>query len=227
MFEIKNLTANYGGLAALKEVSLTFAKGERVAIFGHNGAGKTTLLRCGVGAHANISGEIRFRGASIVPGDVPRNVRLGIGFVPQGHNVFPTLPVERNLHIAGLMNNNTDIGQVYDLFPMLKPRRNQLAGSMSGGEQQMLALGMALMIHPGVLLLDEPTTGLAPVIVRDVMNSLMTINKSYSTTIVMVEQNVPAAAKMAERAVVLKSGRVVFDGSSDELLGQKDLWAWF
>lgn len=227
MFEIKNLTANYDGLAALKDISLTFAKGERVAIFGHNGAGKTTLLRCGVGAHTQYSGQIRFRETGIVPGDVPKNVRLGIGFVPQGHNVFPTLPVERNLRIAGLMNNSEEIDQVFEVFPVLKPRRNQLAGSMSGGEQQMLALGMALMIRPGILLLDEPSTGLAPVIVNDVFNSLKKVNEAFSTTIVIVEQNVPAAARVVERAVVLKAGRVVFDGPSAELLAQKDLWAWF
>lgn len=227
VLEFRNLTASYGGLEALKEVSLSFAPGERVAIFGHNGAGKTTLLRCGVGAHGTLRGEVRYGGQAIVPGDVPGNVRQGIGFVPQGHNVFPNLPVDRNLRIAGLMSGNEAVEPVYELFPVLKPRRTQLAGSMSGGEQQMLALGMALMIRPGVLLLDEPTTGLAPVIVNNVLDSLLRINQSFSTTVVMVEQNVPAAARAVERAVVLKSGRVVFDNTSEELMNHADIWAWF
>lgn len=227
MLEIRNLTARYGALEALRDVSLTIADGERVAIFGHNGAGKTTLLKCSVGAHPEQAGTVHYRGEPILPGQVPRNVQLGIGFVPQGHNVFPNLAVEQNLRIAGLMGDGSQIGQVYDLFPVLWERRTQMASSMSGGEQQMLALGMALMTKPGVLLLDEPTTGLAPVLVMEVLATLKRINETLATTVVIVEQNVPLTAKATERAVVLKGGRVVFDGSGAELLGHEDLWAWF
>ncbi len=227
MLAFKNLGARYGALEALKDVSISFDDEERVAIFGHNGAGKTTLLRCGVGAHAHVSGTVTYRGEPIRVGEVHRNAGLGIGFVPQGHNVFADLNVEQNLRIAGLMHDPSFARRVCEIFPVLAARRLQRAGSMSGGEQQMLALGMALMTRPGVLLLDEPTTGLAPVVVNHVLDALERINEEMSTTIVIVEQNVPATLKVVDRAVVLKMGRVVFDGPSRELSGHKDLWAWF
>ncbi len=162
-----------------------------------------------------------------MPGAVHDNVRYGIGFVPQGHNVFPNLTVGQNLHISGLMYDAKFIDQVYELFPVLKERSDQRAGSMSGGEQQMLALGMALMSQPGVLLLDEPTTGLAPVIVKNVLSRLNYVNESMDTALIMVEQNVPATLEMVDRAIVLKTGRVVFDGAAAELAAKKDLWEWF
>jgi branched-chain amino acid transport system ATP-binding protein len=227
MLEFHNVGASYAGLVALKGISLRFNEGERVAVFGHNGAGKTTLLKCAVGGHEAITGEVRLRDERIVPGQVFRNVRRGIGFVPQGANIFRELSVERNLAIAGLLHDGGAIGEVYELFPILNERRRQIASSLSGGQQQMLALGMALMTKPAILLLDEPTTGLAPIIADNVLRSLQTINETKGTAIVIVEQNVSATLKAVDRAVILKSGSVVFEGSAERLAAQPNLWGWF
>jgi branched-chain amino acid transport system ATP-binding protein len=227
MLSFANVSAGYGGVPVLRDIGFSVADGEMVAIFGHNGAGKTTLMRCAVGDMAEVSGDITWRGEAIAPKAVFRNVRLGIGFVPQGHNVFRELTVRRNLLIAGLHHPEVDVEEIYRLFPILKSRGAQMAGSLSGGQQQILALGMALMTRPGILLLDEPTTGLAPVIVRDVMDSLVRINRETGTTVVIVEQYIPATLKITPRAMVLKSGRLVFDGASRELERKEDLWAWF
>ena len=227
MLEFRNVSARYDKLTALSDVTLSVPDGARVAIFGHNGAGKTTLLKCAVGGIESMDGEVICAGQRIEPGAVYRNTRHGIGFVPQGHNVFKNLGVERNLHIAGLLHDEGYVDRIYELFPMLAERRAQLAGSLSGGQQQMLALGMALMTQPKILLLDEPMSGLAPIIVENVLASLRRINESMKTAIVMVEQNVKAALPAVERAVILKAGRVVWDGSSEELARKEDLWTWF
>lgn len=227
MLQVEHVNAYYGKLQVLHDLSLTIADGERIGIFGHNGAGKTTLLKSCVGDIAQISGNISYHGEAIIPGQVHLNVRQGIGFVPQGHNVFRELSVEQNLRISGLRHDPAYAETVYGIFPILKERRLQQAGSMSGGQQQMLALGMALMTRPRLLLLDEPTTGLAPIIVRDVLDSVRSINQSEGTTVVIVEQNVQATLKQVERAVVLKSGRVIFDGPSKQLLEQESLWHLF
>ena len=227
MLEYRNVSARYGKLTALAEMSLSVADGERVAIFGHNGAGKTTLLKCAVGAVPDVQGEVFYGGNRVEPGAVYRNTRHGIGFVPQGHNVFKSLSVERNLRIAGLLHEPGYIDRIYELFPMLAERRAQFAGSLSGGQQQMLALGMALMTQPRILLLDEPMSGLAPIIVENVLTTLRRINESTQVAIVMVEQNVKATLPAVERAVILKAGRLVWDGSSEELARKEDLWAWF
>ena len=227
MLSFANVSAGYGGIPVLKDIGFQVREGEIVAIFGHNGAGKTTLMRCAVGDMTEVSGQIAWRGETIVPNAVFRNVRLGIGFVPQGHNVFRELTVRKNLMIAGLHHPDVDVADIYRLFPILKERGGQAAGSLSGGQQQILALGMALMTKPSILLLDEPSTGLAPIIVRDVMASLERVNKETNTTVVIVEQNIPATLKIAARALVLKSGRLVFDGASKELERKEDLWAWF
>jgi branched-chain amino acid transport system ATP-binding protein len=222
-----NVSAGYGGVPVLRDIGFEVADGDAVAIFGHNGAGKTTLLRCAVGDVAEVSGSVSYRGQAIEPGAVFRNVRRGIGFVPQGHNVFRELSVRQNLTISGLKHPNAKVEDIYRLFPILRERGGQLAGSLSGGQQQILALGMALMTQPSILLLDEPSTGLAPVIVRDVMASLCKINRETGTTVVIVEQNIPATLTVVGRALVLKSGRLVFDGASRELERKEDLWAWF
>jgi len=227
VLEYRNVSARYGKLTALAEMSLSVADGERVAIFGHNGAGKTTLLKCAVGAVPDVQGEVFYGGNRVEPGAVYRNTRHGIGFVPQGHNVFKSLSVERNLRIAGLLHDPGYIDRIYELFPMLAARRAQFAGSLSGGQQQMLALGMALMTQPRILLLDEPLSGLAPIIVENVLTTLRRINEATRVAIVMVEQNVKATLPAVERAVILKAGRLVWDGSSEELARKEDLWAWF
>jgi len=227
VLEFRNVSARYGKLTALAEVSLSVADGERVAVFGHNGAGKTTLLKCAVGGLENVDGEVTCAGHRIEPGAVYRNTRLGIGFVPQGHNVFKNLGVERNLRIAGLLHDESYIDRIYELFPALAERRMQRAGSLSGGQQQMLALGMALMTQPKILLLDEPMSGLAPIIVENVLATLRRINQTTKAAIVMVEQNVKATLPAVERALILKAGRLVWDGPSEELARKEDLWAWF
>jgi branched-chain amino acid transport system ATP-binding protein len=227
MLQVHNLTAGYGPLTVLNDVSLSLASGARLGVFGHNGAGKTTLLRCIVGALHPRQGKVDVEGIDTSTATVAENVRRGIAFVPQGHNVFPNLSVEQNLKIAGLLFDAAFVAEVYDLFPVLKARGPQRAGSMSGGEQQMLALGMALMTKPKWLLLDEPCTGLAPIIIETVMKRLGDVNVRYGTGLCIVEQNVPATLKLVDRAIILKSGRVVFDGSARELEEQKDLWQWF
>ncbi len=227
VLEFRGVSARYGKLTALAEVSFSVAAGERVAVFGHNGAGKTTLLKCAVGGVPEADGEVLCAGNRIEPGAVYRNTRHGIGFVPQGHNVFKNLSVDRNLRIAGLLHDVGFTARVYELFPMLARRRSQAAGSLSGGQQQMLALGMALMTQPKILLLDEPMSGLAPVIVEDVLATLKRINQASGTAIVIVEQNLMATLPAVERAVILKAGRLVWEGSSEELARKDDLWAWF
>jgi branched-chain amino acid transport system ATP-binding protein len=227
MLQVHNLTAGYGPLTVLNDISLSLPDGARLGIFGHNGAGKTTLLRCIVGAVRPSDGKVDLDGADTGTATVAENVRRGIAFVPQGHNVFPNLSVEQNLRIAGLLFDPAFVTEIYALFPVLAERRQQRAGSMSGGEQQMLALGMALMTKPKWLLLDEPSTGLAPVIVRNVMRRLAEINERMGVGLIVVEQNVPATLKMVEQTMILRSGRIVFQGSAQELGGNTDLWKWF
>jgi branched-chain amino acid transport system ATP-binding protein len=227
MLAINRVTAGYGGLTAIEGISLSLQDGARFGIFGHNGAGKTTLLRTIIGAHRPSSGSVDFNGEIVRPGNVAETVRRGLAFVPQGHNVFPTLTVERNLHISGLFFDTSFIGEVYKLFPVLDERRKQRAGTMSGGEQQMLALGMAMMTQPKWLLLDEPSTGLAPVIVRNVMSQLALISRTFGTGLVIVEQNVPATLNVIDDAMILKAGKSVFQGSATELRDKPDLWEWF
>jgi branched-chain amino acid transport system ATP-binding protein len=227
MLKVQNLTAGYGALTVLNDVSLMLPTGARLGIFGHNGAGKTTLLRCIVGAVRPRQGKVDVEGADTSAATVAENVRRGIAFVPQGHNVFPNLTVEQNLRIAGLLFDPSFVAQVYELFPVLAERRQQRAGSMSGGEQQMLALGMALMTKPKWLLLDEPSTGLAPVIVGNVMRRLVEVNSRMGVGLIVVEQNVPATLKVVEQTLILRSGKVVFQGSVTELSGNTDLWKWF
>src|SRR4051812_31626364 len=227
MLEFRNVEARYGGFTALRDITFRIRPGERVAIFGHNGAGKTTLLRCGLGDVDEVGGTITYNNEAFVPGSVYRNARRGLGFVPQGHNVFRDLSVAQNLKIAGLLHDQAYKGEVYRLFPVLLERRNQIAGSLSGGQQQMLAVGMALMTKPTTLMLDEPTTGLAPIIVQDMFRSLLEINRTSGTAIVLVEQNVAAALRLVERAIVLKTGGIIFNGQSAELAQHEDLWRWF
>ena len=227
MLKVQNLTAGYGALTVLNDVSLLLPTGARLGVFGHNGAGKTTLLRCIVGAVRPREGKVDVEGADTSAATVAENVRRGIAFVPQGHNVFPNLTVEQNLRIAGLLFDPSFVTQVYEFFPVLAERRQQRAGSMSGGEQQMLALGMALMTKPKWLLLDEPSTGLAPVIVGNVMRRLVEVNNRMGVGLIVVEQNVPATLKVVGQTLIMRSGKVVFQGSATELSGNTDLWKWF
>ena len=226
-FKVNNLSASYGALVAVRNVSLSIVAGSRVGIFGHNGSGKSSLLKCLVGGVKSVSGGVTFGDAPIQPNLVHLNVRLGIGVVPQSRNVFPSLTVERCLLIAGMRANNVDCSEVYEILPLLKERRRQRSGLMSGGEQQMVAIGMSLMTRPKALLLDEPTAGLSPVAARNALECLKKVNEQMGTTIVIVEQNILTTLEMVGRAIVLRSGEVVFDGNSGDLARKEDLWSHF
>ena len=227
LLELTSVDAHYGAFHALRGVSLSVSGGERVAVFGHNGSGKSTLLKACVGTHKKMGGQVLFAGQPIVPGAVPRNVQLGIGFVPQSGNVFGELSVEQNLHIAGLKQRNPDLGAVWDLFPVLAGRKRQQAGTMSGGEQRLLAFGMALLTRPRLLLLDEPTTGLSPVMADRVLATAKAMCVRFDVALLIVEQNVPRTLPIVDRALIMKSGRVVSDGPAAALVDRQDLWEWF
>ena len=227
IYEISDLTARYGNLTAIQGISLEFYLGESVGIFGHNGCGKSTLIKSLVGAIEDVDGSIKFMEKEIIPGDVSSNILHGIGMVPQTSNVFPTLAVEQCLKIAGLRNKYQAIDEIYNLFPLLKERKLQKAGSMSGGEQQILAVAMSLMTSPKIILLDDPTAGLSPKASRTVLEALDDINKRLKTTIVVIEQNVLTTLDLVERAIILRNGRVVFDDKSEVLKSSKDLWSYF
>jgi len=174
-----------------------------------------------------MEGQVTFEGHPIIPGRTHENVMLGIAIVPQSQNVFPSLTVRECLEAAGLRSGKAGFERVYDLLPILAERGTQRAGSMSGGEQQLLAVGMALMTQPKAMLLDEPTAGLSPVAAERVLATLGEINRAFGTTIVLVEQNVMTALKVVDRALVFRSGAIVFDDAASTLRDQTDLWAAF
>jgi len=227
LLDCRDVSARYGAFRALKGVSVSFREGEAVALFGHNGCGKSTLLRCCVGAHKNATGSVTFAGHRVIPGAVHGNVRLGIGVVPQGRNVFKDLIVEKNLTIAGMASGDKDVDKIYELFPILRNRRRQVAGTMSGGEQQMVAFGMALMTRPRVLLLDEPTTGLSPAASDILLQTIATVRKSMSVGVIIVEHNIPRTLKFVDRVLVMKMGRIIADTPANQVSGTQQLWQWF
>lgn len=227
MLIINQLNASYGKLQILYNINLNIPTGQRVGVFGHNGAGKTSFLKCCVGELAPSSGSVTWMNEQVNFDRVELNVRRGIGFLPQGHNVFKELSVKKNLDIAGLSDGGTLLEEVYHLFPILKDRQDQSAESLSGGQQQMLALGMALMSKPKLLLLDEPTTGLAPVIVKHMLNAISQTSQSKNLSVIIVEQNVQSTLEYVDRAVILKQGRIIFDDDSKRLSEQKSLWHLF
>ena len=225
-FEISHVSASYNGNVVIHDVCLDIPADRCIGVFGHNGSGKSTLLKCMIGRIGSMTGELRFGGQKVIPDKVHRNVMLGIGFVPQTQNVFPNLSVEECLRIAAMSHPPMDT-TVLGLFPAIADRRRQRAGSLSGGQQQMLAVAMALMTRPKVVLLDEPTAGLAPNLAEGVLASLADINRRTGTGIVIVEQNVMTALRMTERAIIMRAGRVAFDGPSAGLHAQEDLWKFF
>lgn len=225
-FSLDHVSASYGGNTVIHDVCLEVPSDGFVGVFGHNGSGKSTLLKCMIGRISAMTGDLRFDGHLVVPDKVHRNVMLGIGFVPQTHNVFPNLSVWDCLRIAAMNHQPMDVS-VLDLFPAIAHRRRARAGSLSGGQQQMLAVAMALMTRPKVVLLDEPTAGLAPNLADEVLKSLQDINRKTGTGIVIVEQNVVTALRMAERAIIMKGGRVAYDGPTIGLQKQEDLWHYF
>jgi branched-chain amino acid transport system ATP-binding protein len=222
MLRVENLDVFYGDVQALNGVSLDIAEGAIVAIVGANGAGKTTLIRAIAGMQQRMRGQIIYRGADIAGWPSYRVCDLGIGQVAEGRQVFPTLTVAENLDIGAMLpraragrGKNKD--RVLALFPVLAERSRQAAGTLSGGEQQMLAIGRCLMGAPDLIMFDEPSLGLAPTIIRDVLNTIRELNRD-GITCLLVEQNVAQSLKLASRAYVLENGRVTLSGTGAELL---------
>jgi branched-chain amino acid transport system ATP-binding protein len=217
MLEVKGLSAGYGRVEVLWDVDLSVREKEIVALFGPNGAGKTTLLRALSGMAAATAGTIEFRGTSLRGRPIEAIVDLGISHVPEGRRLFPGLTVRDNLRLGGWRTKNTDIDRVVEMFPRLGERLNQVAGSMSGGEQQMCAIGRGLMSQPELMMIDELSLGLAPVVVEEIAERLPDI-VATGTSILLVEQDVDTALTVAERAYVLETGRIVMSGRAGEML---------
>jgi branched-chain amino acid transport system ATP-binding protein len=217
MFEAKGVCAGYGRVEVLWDIDLTVGDNEIVALVGPNGAGKTTLLRALTGMVPVRSGSIDFRGQQVQGRSIEQIVGLGISHVPEGRRLFPGLTVRDNLRMGGWRTRNNDIDRVVELFPRLGERLKQVAGSMSGGEQQMCAIARGLMSQPHIMMIDELSLGLAPVVVDEILERLPGIAAS-GTSILLVEQDVDAALTIAERAYVLETGHVVLSGLAADLL---------
>jgi branched-chain amino acid transport system ATP-binding protein len=232
MLKIKNINTYYGQVHALKNVSLHLTEGEIVTLIGANGAGKTTLLNTLSGIVPSRSGEILFDGNPISNLAPSKIVKIGVSQVPEGRQVFKPLSVEDNLELGAYLHYKSRTGRaeikktsdmVYNLFPILKERKKQLAGTLSGGEQQMLSIGRALMAKPKLLLLDEPSMGLAPMITQEIFKVIENLSKEKKTTVLLVEQNARAALKLADRGYVLETGKLILEGTAAELLENKDV----
>ncbi|NUR58501.1 MAG: ABC transporter ATP-binding protein [Catenulispora sp.] len=227
VLELRGLHVAYGAIEALKGIDLTVRDGEVVTLLGANGAGKTTTLQTVSGLLRPTNGEVRFRGER-VDGLPPHEVvRLGIGQAPEGRRVFPLMTVLENLRMGAYRFRGVphgDLDRVFTLFPVLAERRNQPAGTLSGGEQQMLAIGRALMTRPSLLLLDEPSMGLAPLIVKQIFDIIREIN-AQDTTVLLVEQNAAQALKLADRGYVLETGSIVMSAPAAELLSSRRIRA--
>ena len=227
ILSVKDLKVNYGGIEAVKGISFDVPKGDIVTLVGANGAGKSTTLKSIVGLVKPQSGSILFNGEELVGKDTTSIVSKGITLVPEGRRVFADLTVLENIKIGGYMRNDDlteDILWVYDLFPRLKEREWQYAGTLSGGEQQMLAVARALMSRPDVLMMDEPSLGLAPIIVKGIFDIIREINKK-GVTVLLIEQNANMALKIADYAHVLVTGRIGISGTGKELLQDENVKA--
>ena len=230
MLRISNVETFYGKIQALRGVDLDVNDGEIVSLIGSNGAGKSTLLMTISGVNKAKRGNIIFNGENIENKQPHKIVDMGICQVPEGRRIFSRLTVEENLRLGAHANEKgkyfeNDIKEVYNLFPVLSDRKTQRGGTLSGGEQQMLAIGRALMSKPKVLLLDEPSLGIAPKLVNQIFLSIKNINKEKNVTIFLVEQNAKKALELADRAYVLVNGKVTIKGSGQELLKNKDIQA--
>jgi branched-chain amino acid transport system ATP-binding protein len=227
MVNVQDLRAYYGQVQALHGVSFTLSQGSLTTLLGANGAGKTTTLRA-ICNMVRTTGTIEFDGAPLSNRSTENIVRLGIAHVPQGRGTFTTLTVEENLHLGAITRTDKkaitcDIERVYELFPVLKERQTQQAGSLSGGEQQVLAVARALMLRPRLMLLDEPSFGLAPLVVRELFKILGKINREDKVTILIVEQNAELALELATQAYVIETGRIVMSGIAKEILNNQDI----
>ncbi len=228
MLKIQNIQTFYGNIQALKDVSIEIAEGEIVALIGANGAGKTTTLMSICGITPPRHGDIFLDGDSIKGLSAEKIVEKGIVQVPEGRRIFPDLTVFENLEMGAFLRKNKkliqqDLNYVTTLFPILEKRRNQLGGTLSGGEQQMLAISRALMARPRVLLLDEPSLGLAPLIIKKIFEIIRQINKESNTTIFLVEQNANQALKLADRGYVMENGCISLVDSAENLLANDDV----
>ena len=231
MLVVKNLDVYYGKINAVCRVSLHVRAGEIVSLIGGNGAGKTTLLNAISGLIRTAGGSIFYDGLDITKKDPDRIVKMGISHVPEGRLVFKPMSTEDNLLLGSFSRYswgrsreiNEDREQIYSIFPILKERRHQPAGTLSGGEQQMLAIGRALMAKPKLLLLDEPSMGLGPVIIKEIFRHIIELRNRYGLTVLLVEQNARNALRIADSGYVLETGRVVLQGAAEDLLANKDV----
>jgi branched-chain amino acid transport system ATP-binding protein len=223
MLKINNINVSYGDVQVINDVSLTIKKGEFVAVIGSNGAGKTTLLKTVSGLLQPNSGSIEFMGKDIHMMPPEQIVAEGIIHVPEGRLLFPDMTVRENLEMGAYRMSSGDkisssFQSVYDLFPVLEERKTQLAGTLSGGEQQMLAIGRGLMADPALLMLDEPSLGLAPMLVVSIFEMVEHINRNFGITVLLIEQNVRKSCEMSDRAYVLENGHVVLEGMGEDML---------
>ncbi len=228
MLEVKNIQTYYGNIQAIKGISLEISEGEIITLIGANGAGKTTTLMSISGIVPPRSGEILFLGKPLQKLSPNQIVALGISQVPEGRRIFPYLTVMENLDMGAFLRNDTseihkDVEYIFDLFPILAERRHQSGGTLSGGEQQMLAVARALMARPRLLLLDEPSLGLAPLIVKQIFRIIRKINQENKTTIFLVEQNANLALQVAHRGYVMENGRITLSDSSQNLLADENV----
>ena len=227
MLEIRDLHVRYGAIAAVRGVDLDIKSGEIVALIGANGAGKSTIARAVAGL-LPFQGEIRYEGRALKPNSAEQNLRAGIALVPEGRHLFPRLTVDENLLLGAHRSDaRRRIAQSLELcfetFPALAERRRQIAGSMSGGEQQMLALARALMTAPRILLVDEPSVGLSPLLVGQVITKIEELKRRFGLTVLMAEQNLAQAIRIADRGYVIVHGRIEFEGTSREELANNEL----
>lgn len=222
MLKLNNIVAGYGSITALKDLSITVEEGQIVSLIGANGAGKTTLMKTITGVMKVSSGTIEFLGEDITDLPAHKIVEKGISLVPEGRQVLASMSVIDNLRLGAYQRKddeiNSDIEKMYEMFPILEERKDQLAGTMSGGQQQMLAMARALMARPKLLLLDEPSMGLAPLVVQEIFDIIEAINKQ-GTTVLLVEQNANKALGIADYAYVLETGKLIMDGPASEIAG--------
>ncbi len=227
MLEVKNLQVYYGVIQAIKDVSFTVNEGEVIALIGANGAGKTTILHTITGLISAKSGEVLYEGTDLQKIPAHKIVSLGIAHVPEGRHVFAQLSVYENLLMGAFTRKDKaeieeSIQSIYQRFPRLKERKNQMAGTLSGGEQQMLAMGRALMSKPKIVLMDEPSMGLSPILVGEIFDIIKSISKS-GTTVLLVEQNAKKALSIADRAYVLETGRIVLTDDAKKLMDNEQV----